>query len=180
MGAPKLEHLPHYTYDDYVTWEGRWELVYGVAYNMAPAPAKKHQKISQKIGWLLESALSDCPRCEALLPVDWKIGEDTVVQPDNLVVCDEDMEGAYIVKAPLVIFEVLSKSTAAKDTRLKYELYEEEGVRFYVIVDPDENNAKLYKLYNGKYIKEGDFGRNSYKFEFDECGFEFDFSKIWG
>ena len=113
MGAVKLEHLPHYTYDDYKKWEGKWELVGGIAYNMSPAPTTKHQRISQKIGWLLETALKDCARCKALLPVDWKIDDDTVVQPDNLVVCDEDMEGAYITKAPLVIFEILSKSTAA-------------------------------------------------------------------
>lgn len=180
MGALKLEHLPSYTYEEYKNWEGRWELIYGIPYNMAPAPVKKHQKVSQRIGWLLENALQECPRCEAMLPIDWKIDEETIVQPDNLVVCDEDMEGAYIVKAPLIIFEVLSKSTANKDCNLKFELYEKEGVKFYVIVDPNEQNAKLYKLKNGRYIKEGDFSRNSYKFELEECSFEFEFGRIWG
>jgi len=144
MGALKLEHLPSYTYDDYKTWEGKWELIHGIAYNMSPAPVKKHQKISQRIGWLLENALTNCPRCEALLPVDWRISDDTVVQPDNLVVCDEDMEGAYIVKAPLIIFEVLSKSTAAKDCNLKFELYEQEGVKYYAIVDPKRKQRKTF------------------------------------
>ncbi len=180
MGAVKLEHLPHYTYDDYKKWEGKWELVGGIAYNMSPAPTTKHQRISQKIGWLLETALKDCARCKALLPVDWKIDDDTVVQPDNLVVCDEDMEGAYITKAPLVIFEILSKSTAAKDTGLKFELYEKEGVKYYVIVNPDDSVAKLFLLREGRYIKEGDFDRQSYRFETPDCGFDFCFDKIWG
>ncbi|HRF57820.1 MAG TPA: Uma2 family endonuclease, partial [Campylobacterales bacterium] len=118
MGALKLEHLPSYTYDDYANWEGKWELIHGIAYNMSPAPVKKHQFISSNIAWELKNALLDCPRCIALLPVDWRISDDTVVCPDNLVVCDEDMEGAYIVKAPLIIFEVLSKSTASKDCNL--------------------------------------------------------------
>ena len=179
MGALKLEHLPSYTYDDYKIWEGKWELIHGIAYNMSPAPVKKHQFISSNIAWELKNALLECPRCKALLPVDWRISDDTVVQPDNLVVCDEDMEGAYIVKAPVIIFEVLSKSTAAKDCNLKFELYEQEGVKFYVIVDPNENNAKLYKLKDGRYIKEGDFGAKTYRFAFDECVFEFDFGKIW-
>lgn len=34
----KIEDLPHYTYDDYVTWEGRWELIQGIPYAMTPAP----------------------------------------------------------------------------------------------------------------------------------------------
>lgn len=25
------EDLPRYTYDDYVQWEGRWELIHGLA-----------------------------------------------------------------------------------------------------------------------------------------------------
>lgn len=179
MGAVKLEYLPRYTYDDYKLWEGRWELIGGIAYNMSPTPVKRHQRISQKISWLLEIATKDCPRCEALLPIDWKIDDETVVQPDNLVVCDEDMEGAYIAKAPLIIFEILSKSTAAKDTGLKYELYEKEGVKYYCIVNPDDSVAKVYSLENGKYIKQGDFDKKSYRFELDECVIDFDFSKIW-
>lgn len=179
MGAVKLEYLPHYTYEDYLLFEGNWEIINGVAYNMSPAPMKKHQRISQKISWVLEEALQECERCEALLPVDYKIDEDTIVQPDNLVVCDEDMEGAYITKAPLIIFEVLSKSTATKDKHLKYELYEQEGVLYYCIVDPDEKMAKLYKLHKGHYIKAGDFDKKSYTFEIEGCILDFDFSKLW-
>jgi hypothetical protein len=29
MSTPNLEDLSHYTYDDYVQWEGRWELICG-------------------------------------------------------------------------------------------------------------------------------------------------------
>lgn len=32
MANLQLEDLPHYTYDDYVQWEGRWELIHGVAH----------------------------------------------------------------------------------------------------------------------------------------------------
>lgn len=179
MGLLKYEHLPHYTYEDYLRFEGNWELISGVAYAMSPAPMKKHQRISNNIAWLLKEILFDCENCEALLPVDWKIDEHTIVQPDNLIVCDESEDGAYISKAPLVIFEILSKSTAMKDKHLKYEIYQQEGVKYYAIVDPDESFVKLYKLYNGKYVKEGDFDKQSYTFEINDCKVEFDFSKIW-
>jgi len=30
--ALRLQDLPHYTYDDYKIWEGRWELIGGMAF----------------------------------------------------------------------------------------------------------------------------------------------------
>lgn len=36
MPAVKKEaYLPHYRYDDYLLWEGEWELIDGIAYAMA-------------------------------------------------------------------------------------------------------------------------------------------------
>jgi hypothetical protein len=32
LRALKMEDLPHYTYDDYAQWEGRWEIISGVPY----------------------------------------------------------------------------------------------------------------------------------------------------
>ena len=181
MGALRIEDLPSYTYDDYKLWEGEWELIYGVAYAMSPAPMIEHQSISNKIARFLDEALQDCTKCRSLLPVDWKIDEETTVQPDNLVICHEPRNKAYLTKAPKIIFEVLSKSTASKDKNLKYKLYEAEGVNYYIIVNPDDKVAKVYKLHNGKYIKLLDASDESIAFELDACekSLEFDFSKIW-
>lgn len=30
MGGIKLEDIPHYTYDDYKQWDGKWELIQGM------------------------------------------------------------------------------------------------------------------------------------------------------
>ena len=179
MSAIKKEYLPNYTYDEYNKWEGNWELIYGVPYAMAPAPMIKHQAISNKIAWQLQNVLQECKVCQALLPIDWKIDESTVVQPDNLVICHEPQEEAYIKKAPKIIFEILSKSTAVVDKNLKYELYEKEGVNYYIIVDPKETIAKVYRLKEGRYIKLCDAYEDSVDFELDECSFTFDFTKIW-
>ncbi len=180
MGALKDEYYPHYTYDDYKGWEGDWELIFGIPYAMAPAPMIEHQKISNRIAWQLQEVLVSCAVCEALLPVDWKISDDTVVQPDNLVICHEPEFDAYITKAPKVIFEILSKSTAQKDLHLKYDLYEKEGVTYYVIVDPQAHTAKVYRLNSeGRYMKVCDARDESVDFETDVCRFRFDFSKIW-
>lgn len=175
-----VEDLPSYTYDDYVKWEGDWELIYGVAYAMSPAPMIKHQSISNKIAWILQDKLSECEFCQALLPIDWKVDEFTTVQPDNLVICHTPQNEAYIEQAPEIIFEILSKSTATKDINLKYKLYEKEGVKHYIIVNPEAEVAKIYSLKDGKYIKVCDTHDEVVKFESKKCSVEFDFSKIWG
>ncbi len=179
MSVIKKEYLPNYTYDDYKEWEGNWELIYGVPYAMAPAPMIKHQSISNKIARYLDEALQECEVCQALLPIDWKIDDSTVVQPDNLIICHTPQDEAYIKKAPKVIFEILSKSTAMVDKNLKYELYEKEGVAYYIIVDPNESIAKIYELKEGRYIKVCDAYEDSVNFDLNECAFTFDFSKIW-
>jgi len=181
MAALKHEFYPNYTYNEYVGWDGKWELIHGLVYAMSPAPMPKHQKISNKIAWQLENILQKCRVCQALLPVDWKISDSTVVQPDNLVVCNEPLDQSYITKAPKIIFEILSRSTMQKDLKLKYNLYEKEGVEYYVIVDPEEQSAKVYKLIDGKYTKHGDAHNETIPFPLNECQntLEFNFGLIW-
>ena len=179
MGAVSKEYVENYTYDDYKQWQGDWELIYGMPYAMAPAPTIEHQSISNKIARFLDEALENCTKCQALLPIDWKIDDTTVVQPDNLVICHKPLNSAYIKKAPKVIFEILSKSTANRDLNLKYELYEKEGVEYYIIVDGADKIAKVYHLQNGRYTKVVDAHNEIVDFKLKECNFSFDFSKIW-
>jgi Uma2 family endonuclease len=174
--------LPHYTYEDYSKWEGRWELIQGIPYAMSPSPGYTHQRISQKIARLLDEALDDCASCQAVLPVDWKIADDTVVQPDNMVLCYQP-EGTYLTKAPSLIFEILSPSTSSKDRITKFNLYQEEGVDYYCIVDPKTGTAKVYVLREGRYRKVLDATDETVTFTLNtlkkECVFDFDFSRIW-
>ena len=178
MSPLKAEHLPHYTYADYAQWEGRWELIHGVAFAMAPAPSPRHQMVSQKIAAELERCLSTCPQCHALLPVDWRIADDIVVQPDNLVICHEP-EGPYLTQSPHLIFEVLSPSTALKDRNIKYELYEKAGVLYYCLIDTQKNQATIYKLVNGRYVKEATVSKEYFDFDWEGCRLSFNFSTIW-
>lgn len=73
----------------------------------------------------------------------------------------------------------MSKSTASKDRTTKFHLYEREGVQYYVIVDPDNDVAKIYGLLDGRYVKIKGVSSESMNFDFDECSIVFDFSKIW-
>ena len=47
MADPLRTDNRRYTYKDYASWpdEERWELIDGVAYDMSPAPAPRHQLV---------------------------------------------------------------------------------------------------------------------------------------
>jgi len=87
---------------------------------MTPALAKKHQWLSVEIMMQMKEQLKNCPRCEVFPPVDWPITEDTVVQPDVLLACDESLEGNTLQNTPVVVFEILSPSIRAKNQGVKY------------------------------------------------------------
>lgn len=179
--ALRREDLPHYTYNDYVQWEGRWELIRGIPYAMVPAPLIKHQRICGKIERQLGELLENCDKCEVLWPVDWPIAEDTVVQPDVLVVCGDrkDIGVEKLEVTPVVVFEVLSPSTTRKDQVIKYQLYEEAGVKYYCIVDPETNSATTFLLNRDKYERSGEFKEGCLIFDLGPCKIEFDFGKIF-
>ena len=176
-GALSLEDLPHYTYADFKTWQGDWELIYGIPYAMSPAPANKHQLINGKIFRELDEGLDECDSCLAIFEADWKLSDNTVFRPDASVICYEPKD--YLTKAPEIIFEVISASTAKRDESIKFQAYEQEGVTYYCLVYPDMLIAKLYKLKEGRYIKVGDFNDTSYTFTTKKCQLYFDFSKIF-
>jgi len=187
MLALKEEHLPHYTYEDYALWEGKWELIGGIAYSMsssdsyamAPAPSITHQEINGNILVVLKTVLKKCKTCKALSEVDWKLSDDTVVQPDTLVICKLSHRGAYLTQAPSIIFEVLSPSTKKKDRNLKYHLYASEGVKYYIMVDPAGMFAEVYKLDGSIYRLEGEFKTENYNFDIEECSFDFSFEEVF-
>jgi Uma2 family endonuclease len=176
MLTPK--ELPHYVYDDYALWEGRWELIEGIPFAMTPSPSFRHQRISQEIARLLSDSLDECKHCQAVLPVDWRVTEDTVVQPDNMVICYQPT-GAFLSKAPSLIFEILSPASAEKDRHTKYSIYEREGVTYYCIVDSVDNVVKVYRLREGRYVKQLDATDESFEFDLGKCKIAFQFARIW-
>ncbi len=176
MGA--LDYLPHYTYDDYKIWEGDWELYEGYPIAMSPAPMITHQAIASKFITQFDTQLDNCERCLVLGEEDYKLTDDTILRPDVVLICDEPND-AYITKAPEVIVEIISKSTAKNDEGYKFQKYEAEKVKYYIIVYPNELYAKVYKLVAGKYDKQGDFSKESYCFEETLCNASVDFDKVF-
>jgi len=174
-----MEAIDYYTYDDYKLWEGDWELIDGVAVAMSPAPMIKHQAIAANIIYELKKSLDDlCKDCLVVGEADWKINDVTVLRPDVVLICDEPHD-KYMTKAPQIVVEVLSPSTARRDEKFKFEIYQEERVPYYVMVYPDDFKAKIYKLDGNEYRKEGDFTNESYIFEQTHCRADIDFERIF-
>ncbi|UCN00794.1 Uma2 family endonuclease [Sulfurimonas sp. SWIR-19] len=168
-----------FTWNDYVTWEGRWELINGEAYDMSPVPYPKHQRLVGRIYREFSNTL-DCKECEVYIsPVDWKIDEYNVVQPDVALFCEEPKE-QYFSKTPPLVVEVLSKSTAKKDINEKFSLYEKNGVKFYMLVEPNSEIVDIFELKNGKYEFQKKLTCNdSYAFELDKCSLSVDFNNVF-
>lgn len=170
--------VEYYTYDDYTKWKGDWELIKGVPLAMSPAPTINHQAIAIKIATEFNNSKKECKSCLVVNEADWKISDDTVVRPDVALICNEPND-TYMTKAPEIIVEVISKSTAKRDEQTKFKLYEEEKVKYYVIVYPKDYKAKIYKLIDENYSKEGDFSLESYVFSESACVVEVDFERVF-
>lgn len=163
MGLAQRDNELH-TYGDYLKWpeDARYELIDGVAYLMAPAPAISHQEVAGEVYRQMANALAGKPCRVLIAPVDVRLpkaGEadeliDTVVQPDVLAVCDAAKLSERGVRgAPDWVLEVLSPATAAHDQVRKRHLYEQAGVREYWMVHPTDRVLTVYRLENGAYGK---------------------------
>jgi len=170
--------IEYYTYADYVHWKGDWELIDGLPMAMSPAPMRKHQSIASEINYHLREQIDGCEECEVLGEVDYKVNDDTVLRPDIALTCGETHE-AYLTKAPEIIVEIISPSTAKRDEKYKFEIYESEKVKYYILVYPDDLIAKVFKLDGKEYDKQGDFSLEKYKFEETTCKVELDFAKVF-
>jgi Uma2 family endonuclease len=161
MGLP-LRDKQHHTYGEYCTWpeDVRYELIDGIAYAMAPAPARVHQEIVLAIATQVHAALEGRPCRAYIAPFDVRLPHgsevdddvDTVVQPDLAVVCDRDKLDARGCRgAPDWIIEVLSPATAGHDMIVKRRLYERAGVREYWLLHPTDRVVTVYTLNGGVY-----------------------------
>jgi Uma2 family endonuclease len=149
-----------YSYADYLTWQfnERVELIRGKISLMCPAPNVEHQRDSMYLSTRLYLYFEDKPCQVFAAPFDVRLynrrksilqNKDifTVVQPDICVICDEsklDKQGCN--GAPDWIIEIISKSTAKKDAKTKYELYAENGVKEYWLVYPADQVIQQFVL----------------------------------
>lgn len=174
-----IQILPHYTFEDWQRWEGQWELIHGIPYAMSPAPVPKHQRIANALAGEFYIALKRCKKCKAFQPIDFKVADDIIVQPDLLVVCRK-IEKAYLDFPPSLVTEIISPATALKDRHTKFQIYQSQQIKYYLIISPETEETEVYEYRESEYklMQKGkDF---SYTFNFEEdCDATIDFAEIW-
>ncbi|MEM9589202.1 MAG: Uma2 family endonuclease [Planctomycetota bacterium] len=130
MTAPRL--IPHYSVEDYQSWQGDWELWDGIPVSMSPSPFGPHSAAVVRIIASLVAQLEEC-HAQVLTELDWIVDSNTVIRPDVVVVCG-DVPQHHIESPPALIVEVISESTRQRDTIHIPKLCREHGVE-YALVD---------------------------------------------
>jgi Uma2 family endonuclease len=132
----------HWTYEDYLVLPDdgtRCEIIEGERL-MTPAPGPRHQSASIRLAAALLSFLDEHELGKVFAaPVDVILADDTVVQPDILVILKEHArreKESGLFGAPDLVVEILSPSTADRDLDRKMRTYASHGVPEYWIVDP--------------------------------------------
>ena len=144
---------------------------------MSPSPTRKHQRLGSELVTELSISLrkqkTKCDDCDIVYETDWIIDDENVLTPDIAVICNET--GDFISKPPIIIVEISSPSTALKDRQLKYEVYQEQGVKYYVIANPNNGTYTIFQLENGQYIQQKDLTQ----FDIHEnCTLELDLKRV--
>ena len=163
MAQPARQRGRTYTWDDYQTWpdDERWEIIDGEAVMMSPSPAYRHQRVLAQLVRRLGDFFDGRP-CEVLpAPMDVKLSDTDVVEPDILVVCDPGIiEPTHIAGPPTLVVEILSPSSAVHDRLRKLHLYARFGIAEYWIVTPFPSLVEVLVLREEAYGIADVYGRN--------------------
>ena len=157
------EENGHYTYNDYLGWEGpeRYQLINGEVFQMA-SPSVEHQAILMELALQFGNWLRGKPCRVFAAPLDVRLfpeddeSDDTVVQPDMLVVCNRNKLAKGSVNGPPdIAVEIVSPSTSKKELFLKFEAYLNAGVQEYWVIEPEQRLVQVHVYANGRFISSG-------------------------
>lgn len=153
------------TYEDYAKTpdDERWELIDGELI-MAPAPNMEHQSIQAELAWHFKAFTRERGLGRVFnAPTDVMLSEHNTVQPDLVFVSREReriITYANIQGAPDLVVEILSPSTARRDWRDKFDLYQGHGVRECWLVDPVSRTVWVFLLADGIFVEVDRYGEN--------------------
>ena len=114
----------------------RHEYINGDVYAMAGV-SKNHDRIAGNVFAKFHAHLEPTACTPFSSDMKVKVGKD-FFYPDVMVVCDDKTEDEYYTESPILIVEVLSKSTRRKDQTLKRLAYQNlPSLQEYVLIEQD-------------------------------------------
>ena len=128
--------------------EIKHEYIDGAVYAMAGA-SKNHQRITGNVFSELRSQLKN-KTCEPFASdIKVKVGSK-FFYPDVMVVCNDDRKNAYYTDSPVIIVEVLSKSTRRRDETAKKFAYQTLAtLKEYVLIEQDFVDVEVCRRSEG-------------------------------
>lgn len=152
-----------WTYADYAALPDdgrRYEIIDGVLY-VAPSPRRAHQAANRWFVYYLTEHVQRAGLGEVFgAPFDVELSPNTVVQPDVVVVLQENasiITDTHIVGAPDLVVEVASPGSVGYDRRIKQDAYVRTGVREYWYADPAARTIEVLVLEGDRYSSAGVF-----------------------
>ena len=144
--AARQEDWPR-TVEEFEAWHARqperWEFIRGEPRLMAPA-SMKHSIIKRNVGFALQAALA--PRgCEALVDGPQILTDEISAIPDVVVTCARIDLTTPVIPEPVVIVEVMSPSSEANDTGLRWLAYRKiPSLLHYLVLSQDQRLVQVH------------------------------------
>ncbi|VTZ48755.1 conserved hypothetical protein [Methylocella tundrae] len=133
---------------EFLEWEKRQPIRYefdGVAPQAMTGGTAGHADIQANLAAALRTRLRGKPCRFYGSDLKIQVAGDHIRYPDGIVVCTPVERTATIVHDPVVIFEVLSPSTASTDRIVKAREYQaKDSVQRYVMLEQDRVGATVY------------------------------------
>ena len=140
------------TAEQFLAWDGeqpeRWEFVGGEVFAMTGATVR-HAAVTGNLYMALRQHLRGSPCRTIANEVKLRVqASDAYYYPDVMVTCSAaDAQEPLIQREPLLLIEVLSKSTASYDRGAKFAAYRSlPSLREYLLIDPASRRCDLYRL----------------------------------
>jgi Uma2 family endonuclease len=124
----------------------RFELIEGELF-VTPSPTPMHQDISGNLYVLFRKVVFDSGHGRVYYaPLDVRLAENTIVQPDLIVVLSDRpvLTAARVEGTPSLAVEIVSPSTSSYDRITKRNVYAQYGVPEYWLVDPDAETVTIF------------------------------------
>jgi Uma2 family endonuclease len=138
------------TVDEFLAWERAQELRFefdGIQPVAMTGGSLAHNRVTTRLTVALVQRVK--PPCEPLGPELKVLTPGRVRYPDATIICSEPDDGSDIV-SPIVVFEVLSPSTALTDRRVKAVEYAGvPGILAYVMLETDRPEITVRRRSTG-------------------------------
>jgi Uma2 family endonuclease len=136
------------TLAEFLAWEERQPLRYefdGIGPVAMTGGTFGHATIQRNLAFALTGRLRGKPCQFQGSDLKIKVGDGHIRYPGGMVVCSPVSRTATVVYDPVVVFEVLSPSTAGKDRIVKAREYQATpSVLRYVMLEQDSVGATVY------------------------------------